>query len=85
MWRIRLAIVFLCLVISPLGACLNDSATESDEQQFVSGYGIMSVSKEKSVTFAFILLLLPTIALTGLVGVWIKQERKFALLKPQNR
>lgn len=74
-------ILVVALVIStfhqPLPACINDSATKVDEQQFVSGYGDSRARRAAMNQFhpGMLLLLLPSLALVGIGYLWLRQER----------
>lgn len=84
MLRFMLIVALICGLGHPLTACINDSATRADEEQFVSGYDEQGKARRVSVvgkaisTFnpLALLLLLPGIALVGVGAVWLRQERQ---------
>ena len=76
----------ICTLYQPLPACINDSATQVDEQQFVSGYDDRGQPRARSAigvkvsTFnpTALLLLVPSLALVGVAFLWMRQERALA-------
>ena len=86
MLRFITILLLVCCVGHPLSACINDSATRVDEEQFVSGYDEHGNARRVSVvgkaisTFnpLALLLLLPGIALAGVGVMWLRQERQLA-------
>ena len=91
MWRFITILLLVCSVGHPLSACINDSATRADEEQFVSGYDeqgnplrISVVGKALS-TFnpLALLLLLPSVALLAVGAMWLRQERQLAEKREQ--
>jgi hypothetical protein len=71
------AMLGTCTLFQPLSACINDSATKTDEQQFVSGYGDSRSRRAAMNRFdpGMLLLLVPSLALVGLGYFWLRQER----------
>ena len=89
--RMILAVVLvICTLCQPLPACINDSATQVDEQQFVSGYDDRGQPRARSAvgvkTSTFnptaLLLLVPSLALLGVAFLWMRQERALAEKRP---
>jgi hypothetical protein len=86
MLRFLVVLMLICGLGHPLTACINDSATRADEEQFVSGYDEQGKARRVSVvgkaisTFnpLALLLLLPGIALVGVGAIWVRQERQLA-------
>lgn len=80
------AMLTICASSSSLSACINDSSTMVDEQQFVSGYNDRDKLRARSPvgvkisTFnpTALLLLVPGLALAGVAFLWLRQERALA-------
>lgn len=87
--RLILAVVLVaCTVGQPLPACINDSATKADEQQFASGYGETSRGGKRAVekeSFhpGMLLLVLPSLAMLGVGFFWLRQERLMSAKRHQ--
>ncbi len=77
---IAAAVLVACTLAQPLSACLNDSATETDEQQFASGYPSARAKRAAMNQFhpGMLLLVLPSLALLGVGFFWLRQERAIA-------
>lgn len=77
----------LCCLYQPLPACINDSATKTDEQQFASGYAAARARRAEMNEFhpGMLLLVLPSLALLGVGFLWLRQERALAAKKLQRR
>jgi hypothetical protein len=78
-----LVTIALVAAFHPLHACINDSATEVDEQQFTSGYqndrqGPRNAVGIRVATFnpAALALLVPSILLIGVAALWLRQQRQ---------
>ncbi len=72
------AVLVICTVGQPLTACINDSATWTDEQQFASGYGDGRSTKRAPPARThpgMLLLILPGVTLLGVGLFWLRQER----------
>jgi hypothetical protein len=90
MRRFVLAALLICCAAQPLPACINDSATQVDEQQFVSGYDERGQPRARSPvgvkisTFnpTALLLLVPSLALVGVAFLWMRQEKVLANRQP---
>ncbi|MBA3700941.1 MAG: hypothetical protein H0W78_18990 [Planctomycetes bacterium] len=67
----------ICTFYQPLPACLNDSATLTDEQQFASGYASARARRAAMNEFhpGMLLLIIPSLALLGVAYLWLRQER----------
>lgn len=80
------AILVGCTLCQSLPACINDSATKADEQQFVSGYGDSRARRAAMNRFdpGMLLLILPSLTLVGLGYFWLRQER-LAAKRPTSR
>jgi hypothetical protein len=79
----------LCTCHQPLSACINDSATQADEQQFASGYGNKAKGGKQTPAVehfnpTMLLLVLPSLALLGVGFFWMRQERAL-IAKKQRR
>lgn len=82
------AVLVGCMLWQPLPACINDSATKADEQQFVSGYGTNGQNRKSTPPSegfqpGMLLLALPSLALLGVGFFWLRQERALAARKMQ--
>ncbi len=75
----------ICTLSQPLPACINDSATKADEQQFASGYASARARRAEMNTFhpGMLLLVLPSLALLGVGFFWLRQERLMAAKRQQ--
>ncbi len=84
---IAVVILIACTLHQPLPACINDSATKADEQQFASGYAAARARRAEMNTFhpGMLLLVLPSLALLGVGYVWLRQERALAAKQHQRR
>lgn len=83
----------LCLLllapVVPAPACINDSATKSDEHRFVSGYDSQlattsptTIGVEKvSFRAGTFLVLLPPLALIAVVMLWQRQSRRLKVMR----
>ena len=79
--RLILAVVLVsCTLCQPLPACINDSATKADEQQFASGYASARAQRAEMNEFhpGMLLLVLPSLALLGVGFLWLQQEQALA-------
>lgn len=82
------AALVICTLHQPLPACINDSATRADEQQFVSGYGETnrggkSAAQKDSFHPGMLLLVLPSLAMLGVGFFWLRQERLMSAKRQQ--
>lgn len=86
---IAAAVLVACTLCQPLPACINDSATKVDEQQFASGYGTGGKGRKGPAEEGFhpgmLLLVVPSLALLGVGFLWLRQERALAARRQQRR
>jgi hypothetical protein len=86
MRRVLLAVVLACACHQQVMACINDSSTQVDEQQFASGYGERAQNQPQAPigvqinTFhpAALLLIVPSLTLLAVALLWLRQERALA-------
>lgn len=81
-------VLVTCTAGQPLPACINDSATKADEQQFASGYGETNRGGKSAAQKDFfhpgmLLLVLPSLAMLGVGFFWLRQERLMSAKRHQ--
>jgi hypothetical protein len=85
---ILVATLVICTFHQPLPACINDSATKADEQQFASGYGDNSKQHKRAPPAdrfhpGMLILLIPSLAMLGVGFFWLRQERLLVAKRQQ--
>jgi len=86
MRKFAAVVLVACTVGQPLPACINDSATQADEQQFASGYGDGRSTKRAVPARThpgMLLLVLPGLTLLGVGLFWLRQERMMIAKRQQ--
>ena len=82
---IATVILVACTCHQPLPACINDSSTMTDEQQFASGYAAARARRAEMNAFhpGMVLLVVPSLALLAVGFYWLRQERQLAAKRQQ--